>query len=390
MSEHGLMGWWSGAAEQWWSWMAPMVWQVGVLVLLVAILDGALRRWVWPQLRIALWLLVIAKLLLPPTVASPVAISPQVLPLTTWSTVGASAATTAPHSPWISLAMLAWGLGILVLGTVSVWRWRSTRRGLGRRSQALDSCFEPLLHRAAQRVGLRRVPEVRVVQSGHHAAVYGFWRPTVIIPSSLLEQPEHLENAFLHELAHIKRGDLWVHGFCHVVQLAYWFHPCLWFAGRRIRELRELCCDATVASILRESTADYRNTLLMTARRLLDSSAGRPRPESWAAGGMGFVTPPANIVARLRYLDGSPWKHTRVRRVATVATMFVWAITVLPMASSVAANVGQAHAVDPETVAVAEETLEAARRGEFHSCLRVRYATMALLSQANEEAERER
>jgi beta-lactamase regulating signal transducer with metallopeptidase domain len=49
-----------------------MLWQVGVLVGIVWIADAAIRRWAWPQVRYALWMLVLLKLLIPPTLTSPV------------------------------------------------------------------------------------------------------------------------------------------------------------------------------------------------------------------------------------------------------------------------------------------------------------------------------
>ena len=50
------------AAETWWAWTAAMSVQVTVLVVMVAVLDRVLRPWAWPQLRAALWALVLVKL----------------------------------------------------------------------------------------------------------------------------------------------------------------------------------------------------------------------------------------------------------------------------------------------------------------------------------------
>ena len=43
-------------------------------------------------------------------------------------------------------------------------------------------------------------------------AVFGLWRPTVILPTSLVEQTNtrSLAPIVLHELMHIRRGDLWL------------------------------------------------------------------------------------------------------------------------------------------------------------------------------------
>ena len=46
--------------------MSAMFWQVGLLIILIACVDAVIKRWAWPQLRYALWLLVLLKLVLPP------------------------------------------------------------------------------------------------------------------------------------------------------------------------------------------------------------------------------------------------------------------------------------------------------------------------------------
>ena len=55
----------------WWNWMAAMFWQVGLFIIIVACIDTLVKRWAWPQLRYALWLLVLVKLVLPPGISMP-------------------------------------------------------------------------------------------------------------------------------------------------------------------------------------------------------------------------------------------------------------------------------------------------------------------------------
>ncbi|MBN2316141.1 MAG: hypothetical protein JXM79_19600, partial [Sedimentisphaerales bacterium] len=54
-------------AEIWMNWMGSMFWQVSVLVVFIGAVDLLLHKRVWPQVRYALWLLVLVKLVLPPT-----------------------------------------------------------------------------------------------------------------------------------------------------------------------------------------------------------------------------------------------------------------------------------------------------------------------------------
>ena len=68
-------------AANWWDWMWPMFWQVGLLISIIAAADLLLRKKAWPQLRYALWLLVLVKLVLPPGLSLSTSITARVLSL---------------------------------------------------------------------------------------------------------------------------------------------------------------------------------------------------------------------------------------------------------------------------------------------------------------------
>ena len=53
-------------ARAWWEWCAAVSWQVAVLFVLVAVLDRILGRRAGPRMQAALWVLVLAKLAIPP------------------------------------------------------------------------------------------------------------------------------------------------------------------------------------------------------------------------------------------------------------------------------------------------------------------------------------
>jgi len=74
--------WVNEAAAMWWRWMAAVSVQAGVLILLVGLADVLLRRWAGPQLRYALYLLVLAKLVVGPGFTSPASVTWRVGPWT--------------------------------------------------------------------------------------------------------------------------------------------------------------------------------------------------------------------------------------------------------------------------------------------------------------------
>ena len=71
----------NNAAGMWWAWMWPMFWQVGLLIVLIGLVDLLIRRRFWPQVRYALWLLVLVKLILPPGLALPTSLTSALGPL---------------------------------------------------------------------------------------------------------------------------------------------------------------------------------------------------------------------------------------------------------------------------------------------------------------------
>ena len=62
----------------------------------------------------------------------------------------------------------------------------------------------------ARRLGLRRVPALVVTDLDVSPFVCGLWRQTLVLPCDLLAalDPSQLRQVLLHELAHVRRGDL--------------------------------------------------------------------------------------------------------------------------------------------------------------------------------------
>ncbi len=81
-------------------------------------------------------------------------------------------------------------------------------------------------------------------------ALYGFIRPRLLLPAGLTESfslPE-LRHVFLHELGHVKRGDIPLNWLTTLLLILHWFNPLVWYAFRRMQADRELACDALALS----------------------------------------------------------------------------------------------------------------------------------------------
>jgi beta-lactamase regulating signal transducer with metallopeptidase domain len=352
-------------ASSWWAWMAPMFLQSTILVAIVWVADWFLRRRVWPQVRYAIWVLILVKLLIPPTWSMPTAAIPFLSPkltelqtsqarsdhagnlasvqgaqetaaslLTKSSVAGladvmANGRTHPTTMSWKSWVMCLWLIGIgalaltLILKITRLRRWHIQHR---RRSE-IPEWFHELMVQSAQRLRLGRVPSIVFSAEAAAPAVYGLLNPTMLLPDDYFEalSREEAEHVVTHELAHLKRGDLWAHTLCQLVRLLYWFNPLVLLVSNKVQHLRELCCDQTVAAVLREGVDGYRNTLRDTARRLLTRA---PEP------GMGFVglfEEPGRVVDRLLWIDRPTWHSIRTVRLTAACVIVAMGVFLLPM-----------------------------------------------------------
>jgi beta-lactamase regulating signal transducer with metallopeptidase domain len=342
-------------AAGWWTWMLPMLWQTALLAGLVWAADLILKRWGWPQVRYALWLLVVARLVIPPSFALPTSLSARLLHPhgSAVAAIQSSAlipddsvpvmapiesALTFPAPPRATLSAESWAMLCATAVSLFFLGWLLAR--LLRLSRLVRRAGEtPIPARVAEAFAhhamqfhMRRPPRLVLTSNVQSAGVCGVWRPLVLLPESYCElSHEQLGHVFAHEFAHLKRGDPIVNAIQSLLHIVYWFNPALWLAGRRLRDLREICCDAAVSVRLRERTREYGLTLLTAAAHCPQA---RLEPE---LGLLGLFENPAFLRRRIEYLAHPAWKHRRLRWIAAAATAALVTLFVMPMAALKAA-----------------------------------------------------
>jgi bla regulator protein BlaR1 len=79
-------------------------------------------------------------------------------------------------------------------------------------------------------------------------AVFGIFRPVLVLPKGILEHltPAQLQAVIAHELCHLRHRDNLVATLQMFVETVCWFHPLVWWIGRRMVEERERACDEEV------------------------------------------------------------------------------------------------------------------------------------------------
>ena len=86
--------------------------------------------------------------------------------------------------------------------------------------------------------------DVRYIDGLSQPVTFGWWRPLVLLPARLRDQPDHIQRAVLsHELFHVQRKD-WVWLLSEeAVRTMLWFHPAVWWLVSRVQLAREEVVD---------------------------------------------------------------------------------------------------------------------------------------------------
>ena len=267
--------------------LANAVWQVPLLVAGVAGLLWALGSDVRTRHRV--WLAVLAIALLLPLRGMEFGSAPAEQIITVASaavaapTQDADFAVTPLQAPEpahlgrivLSCTTTTW-LVRLYLAALGFFAWRILRswvaaQGLLRRSRSID-----LAPRAmaifAQIADGQGVPLPRLRQSDETISpvVIGAVRPVLLLPVGFDRlKDDEVRAALSHEFAHLARRDYLVNLICQIFALPLAWHPAIHYVHKRIRDTREMLCDAVAAEEM-ASPVRYATCLVAFALLALD------------------------------------------------------------------------------------------------------------------------
>ena len=94
-------------------------------------------------------------------------------------------------------------------------------------------------------------------------AVFGIVRPVLLLPEGIFNcfTPAQLDAIVAHELCHVRHRDNLIAAMHMFVETVFWFHPLVWWVGKRMVEERERACDEEVLRLGSEPRAYAREYL---------------------------------------------------------------------------------------------------------------------------------
>ncbi len=248
----------------------------GTVLALIALVIVRGRR-LRPAWQAAVWLVVLAKFVLPWGPAMPWSLADVIASLRGHGVDGPIVIGDPGIAPVAGESAAGTSLGWLLLA--AVWAagtaWVLARaivaehqtRNAARRAPEAPASARHWLAQLALRVRVR-TPRLVVGDPAIGPHVVGVLRPIIVVPPALLEPSEHdlLSAALLHELAHVRRRD----ALGRVVQLAaralFWFWPVVRIANRRLDHAREVACDAWALEACDLTRPAYARLLLRMAQ----------------------------------------------------------------------------------------------------------------------------
>jgi beta-lactamase regulating signal transducer with metallopeptidase domain len=239
----------------------------------------------------------------------------------------------------------AYLLGVAGIAALNLRRhWRLVR--YCRALPAADPGARALVEDVCRRLGFSSTPRVRVSDEAPAPFIFGFLRPTLVLSRRQLDRAEELEAVALHELAHVRRGDLLVRYVQWLAGTLLFFWPVVAWVNRRIDLAREYACDEWALRHGRLSAGEYARCLLRAVRH------GRVPLSGLAPAAM--AANPSHVERRIEMiLDTTLRRPVRPTLAALGGTLLVvWTAFVLGGAAS-------ARAVeDDKKTQTAEQTVQ--------------------------------
>ena len=310
----------------------PMLIQSSLLIAILFGLDLILRKKVRSVFRYCLWLLILAKLVIPPSFSTPAGVGnlfgdklaefkiertefvselnpetinaqqPMFSPTLEYSKIVPQRterefyqkqlpsenltqtqppltqppiqATPAVSITWQGAVFVGW-LAVVIAMLMLVIQRAIFVRGLVRQAELITGGLNDLIQSCRNQLCIKSKITLKSSPNATSPAVCGLFRPVILLPRGLLARltREQIKTVFIHELIHIKRGDLWINLVQTLLQIVYFYNPLLWLANAMIRRIREQAVDEAVQVALGKDAETYPRILLDVAKLSFKRSA---------------------------------------------------------------------------------------------------------------------
>ncbi len=345
------------------SYLLTQGWQIAILVIVIAAASWLLRN-KSAHVRYLLWLIVLAKCLVPPLLTVPLPVLPDervMILLPPSQPMGVepvevsvvevpvppapSAPVITKHEPRLTILQwlaIGWFMGASGFVLVAVAKALRTELWLRRQRTALPAGLQSEIEELFSGLGVKISPKLWLVEGIGQPFVWGLLRGSIYLPGNFtrVDTPEHRRGILGHELSHILRFDAAVNLLQIAAQAVFWLHPFVWWANKRIRAEREKCCDEVAIARLGAKAKEYSSAIVNVL--IGEHESTRPVPSLAVAG------PAKNIEERIKTMLRPGKKFYRRPSLVAATIVLLLALLTVPAALVLTAR-AQTEAPMPET-----------------------------------------
>ncbi len=342
-------------------------WQIAVLVVVIAVASLALKN-KSAHARYLLWLIVLAKCLVPPLLTIPLAVLPERGPTAAFEPVAAHPVEPAvvPAAPvavvpeviavrqtrkltprqWLGFGWIVGVAAFLLFALIKALRTNSWLRW---QRKPLPAELQSGIGNLFPGLDFKTFPKVWLVEGIGQPFVWGLLRGSIYLPADFVkvDSNEHRRGVFGHELSHILRFDAAVNLLQVIVQAIFWFHPFVWWANKKIRAEREKCCDEMAIARLGAKVKDYSSAIVNTL--IAEHESTRPVPSLAVAG------PVKNIEERIKTMMKPGKKFYKRPSLVTVTVVLLLALLIVPTALVLTAEAQEKTTAAPPPAPTAKD-----------------------------------
>lgn len=252
---------------------------------------------------------------------------------------------------WIAPVILSlWLLGVIVMLGI-YWHGAQKLRMIRRKAAKPSEDIQGLFLDCRRKTVPFCKAELKVSRLLSSPVSFGLRPYVVILPEEHLHSLSvtELRHILLHELTHIRHGDLSANFLVCGFQALFWFNPFVWLAMRQLRRDREAYCDWAVLNGLagEEERIGYGRTILRFAAIQTTVRSGLVN---------GFCAGKSQLKYRLEQIVAFR-RETRLCRaicgICTAALLLISIVQVPVMA--LCAKRGEEYYVSSETLRITEE-----------------------------------
>jgi len=231
---------------------------------------------------------------------------------------------------WQGFVLLAWA-GVAIALLLLLGQRALFVKDLIAQAHNAPAALQRALDDARIQMGVKRKVRLKVSPNALSPAVCGLFIPTVLIPQNIPARlsPQDLQAVLLHELAHVRRGDLWVNLLQTLLQIVYFYNPFFWLANTMIRRVREKAVDETVLVAMGETARHYPETLLSVAKLAFT------RRPALSLRLIGVVESKGTLRSRIKHILGRPLPKSAKLGIPSLLAIVLVAALLLPMAKAV-------------------------------------------------------